>query len=176
MYLTSFHFFWQLFRSNWSIIWGTGRFQTFRRIRNRLHFLQKQRFYRFQTFFKDSLCLQRLTNLDAKDAKRSVKMWATYFYKSFFHKYFAVYEWSAVKNSLSTYICYTPDGLFWMNLYVKRDHFEVNLRNIFTYYLNKASFGTSWLSLIWSIIPLAAQWLWLLTHLDSKRNKRSGTW
>ena len=47
-------------------------------------FLQKQRFYRFQTFFKDSMCLQKLTNLDAKDAKISVKMWATNFYRSFF--------------------------------------------------------------------------------------------
>ena len=35
-------------------------------------FLWKQRFYRFQTFFKES-----------KGAKRSVKMWATNFYQSF---------------------------------------------------------------------------------------------
>ena len=44
-------------------------------------FLWKQRFDRFQTFFKDSLCLQKLTVLDAKGAKRSVKMWATNFLK-----------------------------------------------------------------------------------------------
>ena len=47
-------------------------------------FLQKQRFYHFQTFSKHSLCPPNLTNLDAKGAKRSVKMWATNFYKSFF--------------------------------------------------------------------------------------------
>ena len=47
-------------------------------------FLWKQRFYRFQTFFKDSPGLENLTNLDAKGAKRSAKMWATNFYKSFF--------------------------------------------------------------------------------------------
>ena len=43
-------------------------------------FLRKHPFYRFQTFFKDLLCLQKLTNLDSKCAKRSVNMWATNFY------------------------------------------------------------------------------------------------
>ena len=47
-------------------------------------FLRKQRFYRFHTFFKKTLCLEYLTNLDAKGTKRSVKVWATNFYKSFF--------------------------------------------------------------------------------------------
>ena len=37
-------------------------------------FFPKQRFYRFHTIFKDLLCLEKLTNLDAKGAKRSVKM------------------------------------------------------------------------------------------------------
>ena len=46
-------------------------------------FHRKQWFYRFQTFSKDSLWLQKLTNLDAKGAKRSVKMWDINFYKSF---------------------------------------------------------------------------------------------
>ena len=40
-------------------------------------------FEHFPTFFKDSLCLKQLTNLDAKCAKRSVKMWGTNFYKIF---------------------------------------------------------------------------------------------
>ena len=31
--------------------------------------------------FKDSLCRKYLTNLDAKGAKRSIKMWSTNFYK-----------------------------------------------------------------------------------------------
>ena len=47
-------------------------------------FRQKQRFHRFETFSKGLLCLQKLTNLDAKGVKRSWKMWATNFYKSFF--------------------------------------------------------------------------------------------
>ena len=47
-------------------------------------FLWKQRFYRFHTFFTYSLCLEKLTNFNAKGAKRSVKMWATNFCKSFF--------------------------------------------------------------------------------------------
>ena len=35
----------------------------------------------------------------------------------FFQEYFAVHEQSAVENSFSTYVCYTSDGLFWLNLY-----------------------------------------------------------
>ena len=31
----------------------------------------------------------------------SVKIWTTNFYKIFFHKYFVLHEWSAVKNALS---------------------------------------------------------------------------
>ena len=45
-----------------------------------LIFLRKQQFYHFHTSFTDSLCLELLTNLDAKDTKRSVKMSATNFY------------------------------------------------------------------------------------------------
>ena len=37
--------------------------------------------------------------------------------QKFFQKYFVVHEQSAVENSLSTYVCYAPDGLFWLNLY-----------------------------------------------------------
>ena len=49
-----------------------------------LFFLKNQRFYSFQTFFKYSLWLQKITNLNAKGAKRSMKMWAINFYKRFF--------------------------------------------------------------------------------------------
>ena len=46
-----------------------------------------------------------------------------------------MHERSAVKNSVSTYMCYTPDGLFWLNLYRRSQYFtstslhkyEVNL-------------------------------------------------
>ena len=65
-------------------------------------FLRKQRIVDFQIYFKDSLCPEQLTNLSAKGAKRSVQMWTTSFYESFFQKYFVVHEWSAVKNSIST--------------------------------------------------------------------------
>ena len=37
--------------------------------------------------------------------------------QEFVQKYFVVHELSAVENSFSTYVCYTPDGLFWLNLY-----------------------------------------------------------
>ena len=36
--------------------------------------------------------------------------------KEFFQKYFVVHEKSAVENLFSTYVCYAPDGLFWLNL------------------------------------------------------------
>ena len=41
-------------------------------------------FYEIFRKFKVSLRLEYFLNLDAKGAKRSVKMWATDFYKSFF--------------------------------------------------------------------------------------------
>ena len=47
-------------------------------------FLRSQRFVDFQTYFKDSLCLEKLINLDAKGIKRSVKMWPNKFYKNIF--------------------------------------------------------------------------------------------
>ena len=36
----------------------------------------------------------------------------------FFQKIFVVHEQSAVEKSFSTYVCYAPDGLFWLNLYI----------------------------------------------------------
>ena len=36
----------------------------------------------------------------------------------FFQKCCVVHEQSAVKNSVSAYVCYAPDGLFWLNLYM----------------------------------------------------------
>ena len=54
--------------------------------------------------FKDSLCSELLTNLDAKGAERNIKMLTTSLQKIFSHKYFVVYERVAVKNSFSTYI------------------------------------------------------------------------
>ena len=40
-----------------------------------------------------------------------------------FQKYFVVHVHKrlAVNNSFSTYVCYTPDGLFWLNLYRRTD-------------------------------------------------------
>ena len=37
--------------------------------------------------------------------------------EEFFQKNCVINEQSAVKNSFSTYVCYSPDGLFWLNLY-----------------------------------------------------------
>ena len=58
-----------------------------------------------------------MTNLDARGAKKGKDV----DYKPsirVFQKYFVVHEHSAVKNSFSTYVCYAPDGSFWLNLYV----------------------------------------------------------
>ena len=38
--------------------------------------------------------------------------------KEFFQNHFVVNEQSAVEHSFSTYVCYTPDGLFRLNLYL----------------------------------------------------------
>ena len=80
-------------------------------------FFRKQRFDRFQTFFKDSLCVQLLTNLDAKCFKRSVKMWATNCYKSFFQKNVVVNERLDVKNTFSNYVWSKVDSCFCEALY-----------------------------------------------------------
>ena len=63
--------------------------------RNRPAILSRSR------MFKDALRLYFLINLDAKGAKRSVKMLAIKFYMSFFKKYFVVHELLAVKFSFS---------------------------------------------------------------------------
>ena len=36
----------------------------------------------------------------------------------FFQNNFGLHEQSAVKIEFSTYVCYAPDGLFWLNLYL----------------------------------------------------------
>ena len=38
--------------------------------------------------------------------------------EEFFQKYFVVHEQLAVNNSFRKYVCYGPDGLFWLQLYV----------------------------------------------------------
>ena len=57
--------------------------------------------------------------IDQFERKRCQKKRKDVDYKllyEFFQKYFAVHEQSAVENSFSTYVCYAPDGLFWLNL------------------------------------------------------------
>ena len=41
----------------------------------------------------------------------------------FSQKYFVVHKQSSAENSFSTYVCYAPDGLFWLNLYVMTRRF-----------------------------------------------------
>ena len=86
----------------------------------RLHILE------FFRMFKDSQYCELLTNLDAKCSKISLQMLTV-------QNDFVVHEWSAVKNSFITYVCYTPDGLFWLNLYVQV--IIVWARNIFMSFL-----------------------------------------
>ena len=68
-------------------------------------FLPKQRFDHFPTFFKDSLCLEWYTNLDAKGVKRSAKILATNFYKSFWKNIFLYINGGLSKiRSVHTYV------------------------------------------------------------------------
>ena len=78
---------------------------------NRSHRRKMSSISEFFIMFKDSLCRDQLTNFDAKGAKRSVKMCIMCNTNSFLKNI------SAVKNSFSAYVCYNPDGLFWLNLY-----------------------------------------------------------
>ena len=55
--------------------------------------------------FKVSLRLEILTNLDAKGAKRSIKIWAIKFQEKIFKNIFFSHKLWAVKDSFSTYIC-----------------------------------------------------------------------
>ena len=57
----------------------------------------------FFQMFKDSPCLERLTNLDAKGVKRSVKMRATIFYESFSKILCCI--WTVCCQKLIHYIC-----------------------------------------------------------------------
>ena len=54
--------------------------------------------FEFFRKFKISLFREKLTNLNTKGVKRSVKMWATNLYE-FFQKYFLVHDRLAVKKS-----------------------------------------------------------------------------
>ena len=102
------------------------------------------------------LCCKWLTNLDAKGAKRSVKMWNKHFYKSFFNqKWFVVHKRSAVKNSFITRVCYALDGLFWLKSVCKkvRPNFRVFLfSTIHIEDLNQLSNST-----VYDLI-----WLWVI--------------
>ena len=72
-YSTCLRFFLHLIRLNWSIIRDAVSVWTFGRI-------PKSTTFSFET---SDLCLEKLTNLDAKGAKRSVKMWGTNFFTGF---------------------------------------------------------------------------------------------
>ena len=50
---------------------------------NRCYLRKMSSISEFFRMFNDSLCLEWLTNLDAKGAKRSVKIWTKNYYKSF---------------------------------------------------------------------------------------------
>ena len=103
----SLRFFWNLLHPNWSIIRGTESLN----IRKNSEIHNSLRFVDFQTYFKDSLCLEKLTNLGLKGTKWSVKMWTTNFYKNF-SKNILLY----MSNQLSKIRSVHTDGLFWLNL------------------------------------------------------------
>ena len=66
----------------------------------------------FLLMFKDSLCREKLTNLDAKGTKRNLKMWITNFQKNFFQK-----KMLHMNGRLSK--IHSVQTVFWLNLYVQ---------------------------------------------------------
>ena len=74
----------------------------------------------FFWMFKDSLCRE----FGRKRGQKKHKFMDYKLLLEFFQKYLIADERSAVKNSFSTYVCYTPDGLFWLNLYFKAPFFK----------------------------------------------------
>ena len=57
--------------------------------------------------------------MSAKGAKRSVKMWTTNFYKSFFKKFLLYINGRLSKiNLFSTYVCSKVDSCFWEAVYI----------------------------------------------------------
>ena len=68
--------------------------------------------FEFEFFrkFKDPLFLEKLINLDAKGAKRSVKMWAINFYMSFYENSLLYINDGQLSKFCSVH--YAPDGLF----------------------------------------------------------------
>ena len=89
-------------------------FEHLEEFRNWRHFPSKTAVCRFLKV------LQRLTVpriYDQFGRKRCLKKRKDVDYKllkKYSQKYFVVHEQSAVKNLFSTYVCYTPDGLFWV--------------------------------------------------------------
>ena len=101
----------QLFEAQWV-------FKHSEEFRNRRHFPLKTANCRFPNIFQ-RLTVPRI--IDQFWRKRCQKKRKDVNYKliyNFFQKYFVVHERWAVKISVSTCVCYTPDGLFWWNLYL----------------------------------------------------------
>ena len=99
------------------------------------------------------------------------KMWTTTFYKSFFQKYFVGHEESAVKNSFSTYVCYGPDGLFWLNLYSPQSWFLYLDSGI-----GRKVYQSS-IRPIWCSCPSRCwSWDWRTSSFGMETTRRSCTW
>ena len=91
--------------------------------------------------FKDSLCREKLTNLDAKCSKRSVKMWTTNSYMSFFKNILLYMNGGRLSKirSVHTYVTVYP-GRF-------------NLVESVWYILNEI---TMWAAIFRSTMPFSA--------------------
>ena len=81
--------------------------------------------------FKVSLRLEYFLNLDAKGAKRIVKMWATNLLRAY-SKYFVVHNLSAVRNYFSTYVWRKVDSCFCWAVYVQ---YTVSKSHLYVQYI-----------------------------------------
>ena len=96
----------QLFEVKW-VLWLSLEIDSRSLLCNGRKMLPISEFFRI---IKDSLCLKR--------CQKKCKVVEYKLLWVFFQKHFIVlHERFAVKNSISTYVCYTPDGLFWLNLH-----------------------------------------------------------
>ena len=83
-------------------------------------FLRRQLIVDFQTYFKDSLCLEWSTNLGAKGAKRSVNMWNTNFDTNFFkNMLLKMNGWLSKIRSLRTYVMHRMFYFEWNCNYIQ---------------------------------------------------------
>ena len=132
MYFTSLSFIWHLLSPNWSIIRGTaqGVFKHSEEFQNRPHFPLIRAFSNMLQTLQRLPVPRIIDRFMRKRCQKRVKMWTAIFCKRVFQKYLLYMKGRLSKyRSVNKYIYYTPDGLFWLNLYKGMQLQDKSLRN-----------------------------------------------